>query len=510
MEARKHMALLTRPTCHRLVILLALILTLAVAMPDLAPGKHRRPKVRQGTAAFVAGFGSPTGSSDPPAPIISPTRFECNWVEFEPFHDYLCAPSPTDTTDPPPPQTWPASFQLKHALTRSGNPPAGQGWVGLASPEFAPQFSCAWDGTPVDDGAPEPLGEQLAPHYLCAYRNPQAHTFTVADIVSVCEDANLLDPVCTPATPELYPPYSVDDGVLDPWYFPDTTPPDTTVTAGPSGLVASREATLEFLSSEDGSTFACRLDGGAWQECEVPQVYEELEDGGHSFEVRATDAASNIDPTPTGLTWEVDATAPDTSILRGPRKTTRDRTPTLTFVASQLSATFECRMDTGSFTRCDSPHRVRRPLGQRKHTFRVRASDLLGNLDDTPARRSFTVDTTGPRVRISGRAARLTRRGLARILVRCPTSELSGLCAGKLTLRSAERLDAGGIVTLGKKGFRVRRGRRGIVKVKLSRQARRLVAQVERLDVRATARARDRVGNVATTRRSFVLEAPGR
>jgi hypothetical protein len=510
MEARKHMALLTRPTCHRLAIVVSLLLTLTVAMPDLASGKHRRPKVRQGTAAFVVGFGSPTGSSDPSAPIpISPRRFECSWVEFEPVHDYLCAPSPTDPMVPPF-QPWPASFQLKHALTRSGNPPLAPGWSGLASPEFAPQFSCAWDGTPVDEGAVDPPGVQLARHYLCSYRNPQPHTFTIAEIVSVCEDANLLDPNCTPAIAESYPMYSVDDGTLDPWYFPDTTPPDTTITAGPSGLVAAREASLTFLSSEDGSTFACRLDGGAWEECEPPQVYEELEDGGHSFEVRATDAASNVDPTPTGLTWEVDATAPDTRILRGPRGATRDRTPSWVFAASEPTATFECVMDAGSFTRCDSPHAVKRPLRQGRHTFRVRASDQLGNPDDTPARRSLIVDRAGPRVQISGRVVRLTRRGLARILVRCPTSELSGLCSGRLALTSAERLDAGRTVPLGKKRFRVLRGKRGIVKVKLSRQARRLVAQLERLDVRATARARDRVGNVATTRRSFVLEAPGR
>jgi hypothetical protein len=56
----------------------------------------------------------------------------------------------------------------------------------------------------------------------------------------------------------------------------------------------------------------------------------------------------------------------------------------------------------------------------------------------------------------------------------------------------------------------VLKGRRGVVKLKLSRQARLLVAQRRSVGVRATARARDRVGNVATTSRRFVLEAPGR
>jgi hypothetical protein len=429
--SEEHMAWPTRPTRHRLGILLGLILTLGVATPQLASGKHRQPKLRYGTAAFVAGFGSPTGSSDPSTPTpISPERFECYWVEFEPVHDYVCEPSPKDPTYPPTLVPWQASFQLKHALTRSGNPPPRgprPGWTGLASPEFAPQLSCAWDGTPVDERAPEPRGAQLAKHFVCSYRNPQLHTLTVAQMLSVCEDANLLDPDCAPGVAQPYPPYSLDSGALDPWYFSDAMRPDTSVAAGPTRLVASRSATLAFVSSEDGSSFKCRLDGGAWEECDSPQGYEHLEDGWHSFEVFATDAA--------------------------------------------------------------------------------------GNDDETPARRSFTVDTAGPRVEISGRTVRLTRRGLAQILLRCPTSELSGVCVGKLTLRNAKRVDAGlrgRFVTLGKKGFKVRKGRRGLVKVKLSRQARLLVAQRQSLGARGTARARDRVGNVATTSRRFVLEAPVR
>ncbi|HEX7172798.1 MAG TPA: hypothetical protein VF365_09355, partial [Candidatus Limnocylindria bacterium] len=44
----------------------------------------------------------------------------------------------------------------------------------------------------------------------------------------------------------------------------DTTPPDTTITSGPSGEVGSTTATFDFISSEPGSTFACSLDGGAF------------------------------------------------------------------------------------------------------------------------------------------------------------------------------------------------------------------------------------------------------
>jgi hypothetical protein len=520
------MARLSRPTPHQVLMMLGLIATLALAMPDLASGKHRRPKSRISTAEFAAGFGDPSGASNPPPPFFtSPHRFDCSWVEEEPVHDYVCTPSPTES---PISEQWPTPFPLKHALNGSGNPPQAEGWGGLASPESAPNFSCTWDGAPVASD------ELLASHYRCTYTNPQLHTFSVAEIVSVCDEGiadctgevwpepSFCDPpdpcsppdqwptLCDPPVPcsplyrhgELLPRVS--------WYLPDTMPPDTAITAGPSGLVASREASLGFGSTENGSTFECRLDGSQWEECDPPQGYEELEDGGHSFEVRATDGASNLDATAAGRAWQIDATAPDTRILRGPRNITRDRTPSFIFVASELTATLQCSLDGRPFTGCSSPHTVRRPLSDGRHSFEVQASDLLGNADESPARRAVTVDTAGPRMNVSGRKVQLTRRGFARVRIRCPVSELSGLCAGKLTLRSAERLDAGRAVMLGTKGFRVRRGRRGIVKVKLSRQARQLVAQLERLDVRATARARDRVGNVATTRRSFVLEAPGR
>jgi hypothetical protein len=43
-----------------------------------------------------------------------------------------------------------------------------------------------------------------------------------------------------------------------------TTPPDTTIGTGPSGTTTSTSASFSFTSSETGSTFQCRLDGGVW------------------------------------------------------------------------------------------------------------------------------------------------------------------------------------------------------------------------------------------------------
>jgi large repetitive protein len=87
----------------------------------------------------------------------------------------------------------------------------------------------------------------------------------------------------------------------------DTTAPDTTITSGPSGTLKSREAEFTFSSNETGSTFECKLDGGAFAPCTSPAGLSNLSDGTHTFDVKATDAAGNTDPTPASRRWKVRA-----------------------------------------------------------------------------------------------------------------------------------------------------------------------------------------------------------
>ena len=87
----------------------------------------------------------------------------------------------------------------------------------------------------------------------------------------------------------------------------DTTPPDTTITSGPLGIVKSRDATFTFSSTESDSTFECSLDGAAFSACSSPKQYTGLADGTHTFEVKATDAAGNADSTSASRSWKVRA-----------------------------------------------------------------------------------------------------------------------------------------------------------------------------------------------------------
>lgn len=79
----------------------------------------------------------------------------------------------------------------------------------------------------------------------------------------------------------------------------DTTPPETTLTK----TSEASQATFTFTSSETGSTFEGRLDGGTWGAVTSPTTLSGLTAGSHTYEVRGKDAAGNVDATPASVTW---------------------------------------------------------------------------------------------------------------------------------------------------------------------------------------------------------------
>ncbi len=85
----------------------------------------------------------------------------------------------------------------------------------------------------------------------------------------------------------------------------DTTPPNTSITRGPAKSSTADTASFSFTASESGSSFGCRLDGGPYIKCTSPRVYPGLGVGSHTFSVRATDAAGNVDATPAAWSWTV-------------------------------------------------------------------------------------------------------------------------------------------------------------------------------------------------------------
>jgi hypothetical protein len=185
--------------------------------------------------------------------------------------------------------------------------------------------------------------------------------------------------------------------------------PGTAITTPPFLVTADDTPTFEFTSTKPGSTFECRVDDGAVEPCTSPYTMARLDDGSHSFEVRAVDGGGNVDPTPAERAFTVDTTAPDTIITSGPSGTIHQRTPTFNLESTDPQATLECRIDDGTFAPCASPHTTA-PLDEGAHTFEVRATDAAGNADPTPAARTFTVtiDATAPQTTITSGPALLS------------------------------------------------------------------------------------------------------
>jgi pimeloyl-ACP methyl ester carboxylesterase len=86
---------------------------------------------------------------------------------------------------------------------------------------------------------------------------------------------------------------------------PTDTPPDTIIDGRPDASTASTSATFIFHSTENGSTFECKLDSGHYSSCISPKSYSGLTVGSHTFSVRAKDAAGNIDLSSATHSWTV-------------------------------------------------------------------------------------------------------------------------------------------------------------------------------------------------------------
>ena len=171
-------------------------------------------------------------------------------------------------------------------------------------------------------------------------------------------------------------------------FVTDATAPETRIDFGPTGPTADTTPTFGISASEPGS-FECRVDGAAFSGCSSPFTTGLLADGSHAVEARAIDAAGNVDATPAARTFTTDGAPPDTRITSGPSRSTVDRTPRFAFASSEAGSSFECRVGGAAFAPCRSPVTTAR-LRPGRRRFEVRATDAVGNVDASAARRSFT------------------------------------------------------------------------------------------------------------------------
>ena len=180
--------------------------------------------------------------------------------------------------------------------------------------------------------------------------------------------------------------------------------PQTQIDSGPSGPTADFTPTFTFSSSDAGSTFQCRIDSAAFAACSGSGTHTAgtTGNGPHTFQVRATDPAGNVDLTAASRSFSVDTNHPDTTIVSGPSGPTADSTPSFSFSSDEPDSTFQCRFDAAAFAACTGPLAVHTAatLPDGPHTFQVRAIDAAGNQDVSPPTRAFTVDTNPPETEI--------------------------------------------------------------------------------------------------------------
>lgn len=173
----------------------------------------------------------------------------------------------------------------------------------------------------------------------------------------------------------------------------DTTPPETTMTSGHVlfGWLDTNSTSFSFSSPEAGVTFECALDSLLYVPCTSPHTVSGLADGYHSFAVRARDAANNVDPTPAGRSFVVDTVPPAITMLVGgpaPGSSTTSRTASFSVLGD--ATRFQCKLDGGAWVACPQPLAYTN-LALGSHTVQARAQDLAGNVDATPATRTWTI-----------------------------------------------------------------------------------------------------------------------
>jgi ELWxxDGT repeat protein len=209
--------------------------------------------------------------------------------------------------------------------------------------------------------------------------------------------------------------FSADDGThgQELWALPlgsgggagDVTAPTVTLTSPAGGETVRGTLTIAADASDD--TGVARVDflvDGVAVGSDASAPYSLTwnsatgTDGVKAVAARAVDAAGN-EATSAARNVTIDNTAPDTTIASGPSGLTTSRSATFAFAVSEPGATFECALDDAPYTPCSSPVSYT-ALADGQHTFRVRAADSLGNVDQSPAQRTWAVDATPPETTI--------------------------------------------------------------------------------------------------------------
>ncbi|MBN8870513.1 MAG: PD40 domain-containing protein [Solirubrobacterales bacterium] len=182
----------------------------------------------------------------------------------------------------------------------------------------------------------------------------------------------------------------------------DSAAPAARILSGPPALDDSGTASFRIDPGRSGVTLQCRVDDWAGNLCPdasdgepVEITVPSLHDAVHSLRVWSVGPLSGAGPEDS-WSWSIDTTTPLVQLDAGPRGRVASSDATFRFSSNDAGATLECRLDEAAFAACTSPLTLS-GLAEGSHRFEVRARDAAGNTSAALGR-SWTIDTTGPRV----------------------------------------------------------------------------------------------------------------
>ncbi len=190
----------------------------------------------------------------------------------------------------------------------------------------------------------------------------------------------------------------------------DSAPPGLALTDPPAGTFVRQTVSVQAQASDGGSQVASLTLSAAGQAL-LPTLMPAppagsvtasaswntgtAGDGPQTLVATATDRAGN--PTTVSRLVTVDNSPPDTQITGGPSGTISEPSATVTFTGTDNltapgSLQFAWRLDGAAFTAFSAGTTATLTgVSEGAHTFEVKARDLAGNEDPTPATQSFTV-----------------------------------------------------------------------------------------------------------------------
>jgi hypothetical protein len=168
------------------------------------------------------------------------------------------------------------------------------------------------------------------------------------------------------------------DAAIDAAPVPDATPAFVQIVSAPVGVIGNNTPTIEFVTSHPGDTWC--FSAAIAERCSSPYTTPPLPDGPQTVAVQTFDGSARAE-----AFFTVDTTPPqiqltDELVSLGQRR--------FFFTASEPAA-FACALDSAAFAPCTSPFTTPVLPIFSSHTFRVRATDQVGQVGEVVV--SFTV-----------------------------------------------------------------------------------------------------------------------